>query len=59
MNNGGLPPGITIHKSDNFESWEMDIKVLDANPLYKNQTFRLKFVFGNRYPMGKCHPCTS
>lgn len=33
----------------------MDIKVLDDNPLYQNQTYRLKFTFGRKYPIGK-HP---
>ena len=30
----------------------MDIKVLDDNPLYKDQTYRLKFAFSNNYPIG-------
>jgi hypothetical protein len=31
----------------------MDIKVLDANPLYLNETYRLKFKFSNSYPIGE------
>lgn len=31
----------------------MDIKILDQNPLYLDQTYRLKFVFSNKYPIGK------
>jgi hypothetical protein len=31
----------------------MDIKVLDANPLYMNETYRLKFKFSNSYPIGE------
>ncbi|BCS08741.1 UBC-like protein [Aspergillus piperis CBS 112811] len=46
-----LPPGITIVKSDNLEEWQMDIKVLDSNPLYQNETYRLKFTFSNKYPI--------
>lgn len=30
----------------------MDIKVLDANPLYLNETYRLKFKFSASYPIG-------
>ena len=29
----------------------MDIKVLDDNPLYKNQTYRLVFIFPQNYPI--------
>lgn len=50
------PPGISIAKSDNLEEWQMDIKVLDNNPLYKDQTYRLKFAFSNKYPIGKSRP---
>jgi ubiquitin-conjugating enzyme E2 W len=48
---GHLPPGISIVKSENFEEWQMDIKVLDANPLYQNEIYRLKFTFGSKYPI--------
>lgn len=30
----------------------MDIRVLDDNPLYAGQTYRLKFRFSNNYPIG-------
>jgi len=30
----------------------LDIKVLDENPLYKGQTYRLKFKFSPSYPIG-------
>ncbi|CAL5868123.1 uncharacterized protein PFLUO_LOCUS2347 [Penicillium psychrofluorescens] len=46
-----VPPGISVAKSDNLEEWQMDIKVLDDNPLYQNQTYRLKFTFGRKYPI--------
>jgi len=46
-----LPPGISIVKADNFEEWQMDIRVLDSNPLYINETYRLKFTFGKNYPI--------
>lgn len=49
---GHLPPGITIVQSENFEEWLMDIRVLDSNPLYQDQTFRLKFSFNSKYPIG-------
>lgn len=51
--NEHLPPGISIVKSDTLEEWQMDIKVLDDNPLYKDQTYRLKFTFSDKYPIGK------
>ena len=49
-----LPPGIDIAKADDFQEWQMDIRVLDANPLYANQIYRLCFRFGTNYPIGKC-----
>ena len=30
----------------------MEIQVLDHNPLYLDQTYRLKFVFSDNYPIG-------
>ncbi|OHE99539.1 ubiquitin-conjugating enzyme [Colletotrichum orchidophilum] len=51
--NSGLPPGIELISADNFEEWIMDIKVLDDNPLYKDQAYRLKFKFSQQYPIGK------
>ncbi|KAF2835476.1 UBC-like protein [Patellaria atrata CBS 101060] len=45
------PPGITLVKADDFEEWEMDIRVLDSNPIYNGQTFRLKFRFTPSYPI--------
>ncbi|PGH17903.1 hypothetical protein AJ79_00802 [Helicocarpus griseus UAMH5409] len=47
-----LPPGISIVKADNFEEWLMDIAVVgDSNPLYLNETYRLKFTFSKNYPI--------
>ncbi|KAL3459419.1 ubiquitin-conjugating enzyme/RWD-like protein [Aspergillus heterothallicus] len=46
-----LPPGIAIVKAENLEEWQMDIKVLDDNPIYRNETYRLKFTFGSKYPI--------
>ncbi|KAJ5217072.1 hypothetical protein N7468_010080 [Penicillium chermesinum] len=46
-----LPQGISIVKADDLKEWQMDIKVLDENPLYMNKTFRLKFTFSDRYPI--------
>lgn len=46
-----LPPGIELVKADDFQEWQMDIRVLDANPLYMNQVFRLCFRFGSNYPI--------
>lgn len=47
-----LPQGISIVKTDDLKEWQMDIKVLDDNPLYKDKIFRLKFTFSEKYPIG-------
>lgn len=47
-----LPPGISLVTADGFKEWHMDIRVLDANPLYLNQIYRLRFRFSNNYPIG-------
>lgn len=47
-----LPPGISLVEAENLEEWLLDIEVLDQNPLYLNQMFRLKFRFGDKYPIG-------
>jgi len=46
-----LPPGIELVKADDFREWQVDIRVLDASPLYLNQTFRLNFTFSDTYPL--------
>ncbi|MCJ1272601.1 hypothetical protein MMC21_000387 [Puttea exsequens] len=46
-----LPPGISLVSADNFQEWLVDIKVLDSNPLYLDQTYRLRFRFSNNYPI--------
>jgi ubiquitin-conjugating enzyme E2 W len=48
-----LPPGITLVSAEGFQEWLLDIKVLDANPLYMDKTFLLKFAFSPSYPIGK------
>ncbi|KAI5283448.1 hypothetical protein KEM54_002124, partial [Ascosphaera aggregata] len=46
------PPGISIASADDFEAWEMDIRVLDDNNLlYKDQIYRLRFKFSKNYPI--------
>lgn len=52
----GLPPGIDLittgaEKGD-LSDWLLDIRVLDQNPLYKDETYRLKFRFPKAYPIG-------
>lgn len=47
-----LPPGVSVAKADNLEQWEMDIRVLDDNPIYKDETYRLRFTFSKNYPIG-------
>jgi hypothetical protein len=51
-----LPPGIDLVKADDFQEWQMDIRVLDANPLYQDQIYRLSFTFGKNYPIGMLRP---
>jgi len=50
--NQDLPPGIVLVQADNFDEWLLDIRVLDDNPLYKGQIYRLRFKFGSSYPIG-------
>lgn len=35
----------------------MDIRVLDDNPLYRNEVYRLKFKFSQQYPIGMRPSC--
>ena len=46
-----LPPGITLVKADDFQTWLMDIQVIDSNPIYQGETYRLKFIFSPQYPI--------
>lgn len=46
-----LPPGITLVSADNLEEWFLDIAVLDQNPIYAGDTYRLKFKFSKHYPI--------
>ncbi|KAF2266064.1 UBC-like protein [Lojkania enalia] len=48
---GKLPPGIEVVKAEDFSEWLMDIKVVDSNPLYAGETYRLKFAFSSNYPI--------
>ncbi|KAK7989854.1 hypothetical protein PG989_010169 [Apiospora arundinis] len=36
-----LPPGITLVKADDLQEWLLDIQVLDQNPIYAGETYRL------------------
>jgi ubiquitin-conjugating enzyme E2 W len=56
--NGQLPPGISLVRADDFQTWLMDVQVIDPNPLYLNETYRLKFVFNQHYPIEVCHSLT-
>ncbi|KAA8896119.1 hypothetical protein FN846DRAFT_910988 [Sphaerosporella brunnea] len=51
IHQSGLAPGITLVQADDLQKWQMDIQVLDDNPLYKGKTFRLSFRFSRNYPM--------
>jgi len=48
----GLPPGIELVDGDSLREWTLDIRVLDNNPIYRDQTYRLKFLFPESYPIG-------
>lgn len=37
---------------NDLKEWLFDIRVLDNNPLYKDNVYRLKFVFFDSYPIG-------
>ena len=52
---GPLPPGITLVKADDFSSWLVDIQVVDPNPIYAGETYRLKFMFSQNYPIEVRH----
>jgi len=41
-------------KADDLQRWQMDITVLDDNPLYSGKTFRLSFRFSQNYPIEVC-----
>ncbi|KND94990.1 putative ubiquitin-conjugating enzyme E2 W, partial [Tolypocladium ophioglossoides CBS 100239] len=47
----GLPPGIELVDGDNLREWLFDIRVLDNNPIYQGQTYRLRFQFPQAYPI--------
>lgn len=51
-----LPPGIDLIRADDFREWLLDIRVLDDNPIYKDQVFRLSFIFSQQYPIGVSYP---
>ncbi|KAF2186998.1 ubiquitin conjugating enzyme [Zopfia rhizophila CBS 207.26] len=46
-----LPPGIELIQADDFAEWLMDIRVIDSNPLYQDEVYRLKFSFSQSYPI--------
>ncbi|KAG6009535.1 hypothetical protein E4U21_002171 [Claviceps maximensis] len=47
----GLPPGIELVDGESLQNWVFDIRVLDSNPLYAGQIYRLKFQFSPSYPI--------
>lgn len=46
-----LPPGIELVDAPDFLEWKMDLRVLDTNPIYQNQTYRLRLRFNGKYPI--------
>lgn len=51
LETGALPPGISLVSAPDLHSWELDIRVLDTNPIYADRVFRLKFAFSPKYPI--------
>ncbi|MCJ1345463.1 hypothetical protein MMC31_003670 [Peltigera leucophlebia] len=51
-----LPPGISLVSADDFKEWQMDIRILDSNPIYLNKIFRLRFRFSSSYPIDRTVP---
>lgn len=51
-----LPPGISLVSADDLKEWQMDIRILDSNPIYLNKIFRLRFRFSSSYPIGTFPP---
>jgi ubiquitin-conjugating enzyme E2 W len=49
-----LAPGLTLVQADDFREWLMDLRVIDDNPIYKGEVYRLRFVFSNNYPIEVC-----
>lgn len=43
--------GIYLHSAEDLVTWQMDLQVLDNNPIYAGKTFRLNFKFSNSYPI--------
>lgn len=43
--------GIHFVSAEDLVTWQMDLQVLDANPIYAGKTFRLSFKFNNNYPI--------
>jgi ubiquitin-protein ligase len=48
---GQLAPGLTLVSADDFSEWLMDLRVIDDNPIYNGEVYRLKFKFPNNYPI--------
>lgn len=55
---GQLAPGITMVSAETLQTWIMDIRVMDDNPIYRGKTYRLNFTFNSNYPIGT-HPTMS
>ncbi|KAI9802407.1 MAG: hypothetical protein M1825_002790 [Sarcosagium campestre] len=47
----GARKGISIASASDLQEWQMDIQVLDDNPIYKGETYRLRFKFTGSYPI--------
>ena len=49
LKKNGLPTGITLVSADNLREWFFDVEVLGES-VFAGETFRIRFVFGERYP---------
>ncbi|KAK5056200.1 hypothetical protein LTR84_012753 [Exophiala bonariae] len=52
-----FPPGIQLVQAEDFREWQVDIQVLDNNPIYRNQVYRLCFLFSESYPIEPPEVC--
>lgn len=56
MRSDASPPGIELVSSGGdgkeLNDWLFDIRVLDSNPIYKDEIYRLRFRFPRAYPIG-------
>jgi ubiquitin-conjugating enzyme E2 W len=48
-----MPPGISLVSAEDLMEWLVEIRVLDDNPIYKDETYLLRLRFNKEYPIGR------